>query len=76
MAEASVRSVITKHYFYGVSVYQTKTAWGCKKGATKQSRINAITEYDWYEQGLISSCGQVDWHIIIINIKTTGKKKD
>ena len=26
---------------------QTKTAWGYKKGAAKQSRINAITEYDW-----------------------------
>ena len=39
-----------------------------KKGVAKQSRINAITEYDWQEQELISSCGQVDWNIIIINI--------
>ena len=31
-----------------------------KKGAAKQSRINAVTEYDWLEQGLISSYGQVD----------------
>ena len=26
---------------------QSKTALGCKKGTAKQSRINAITEYDW-----------------------------
>ena len=24
-----------------------RTAWSCKKGATKQSRINATTEFDW-----------------------------
>ena len=47
---------------------QTKTACGCKKGAAKQSRINAITEFDWYEQGLISLCGQADWNIVTLNV--------
>ena len=37
-----------------------------KKGAAKQSRINAITEYDWYEQGLISNCSQTDRNIVMI----------
>ena len=27
-----------------------------------------ITEFDWQEQGLISSCGQADWNIVMINI--------
>ena len=45
-----------------------KTAWGCKKGAAKQSRINAITKFDWEEQGLKSSCGQADWIIVMINV--------
>jgi len=37
-------------------ICQTKTAWGCKRGPAKQSRINRTSK----EQGLISSCGQVD----------------
>ena len=45
-----------------------------KKGTAKQSRINAITEYDWQEQGLISSCGQVDGYNQYI--KTIAKKKN
>ena len=32
-----------------IHVCQTKIAWGSKKGAAKQSRINALTEYDWQE---------------------------
>ena len=28
-----------------------------KQGASKWSWFNAITEYDWWEQGLLSSCG-------------------
>ena len=56
----------------------TKQPGTVKKGAAKQSRINAITEYDLYEQELISRCGQVDWNIFTINIiiKITGKKKN
>ena len=55
-----------------------KQCGAVKKGAAKQSRINAITEYDWQEQGLISSCSQVDCNIIMINIiiKTTSNKKN
>ena len=45
-----------------------KNSLGCKKGTAKQSRINAITEFDWYEQGLISSCCQADWNIAMINV--------
>ena len=47
------------------------------KGAAKQ-RINAIIEYNWQKQGLISSYGQADWNIVMINIRitTTGKNKD
>ena len=37
----------------------------------KQNRINTITEYDWYEKGLISGCRQVDW-----NINTNAKNKN
>ena len=33
-----------------------------------------MTEYDWLEQGLISSCGQVDCYNQYI--KTIGKKKN
>ena len=39
-----------------------------KKGTAKQSRINAITEFDWQKQGLISSCGQAYWNIVMINV--------
>ena len=43
-----------------------KRAWSCKKGAANQSRTNAITEFDWSEQGLISSCGQADCMIHVL----------
>ena len=45
-------------------LHKTYAFWRYKKGAAKQSRINAITEFDWEEQGLISSCGQADWNTI------------
>ena len=44
-----------------------------------QNRINVITEFDWLEeQGLISSCSQANWNVVMINvhIKTTGNTKD
>ena len=41
--------------------------WKNEVTVERYRRINAVTEYDWQEQGLISSCGQVDWNIIIIN---------
>ena len=45
-------------------LHKTYAFWDYKKGAAKQSRINATTEFDWEEQGLISSCGQVDWNTV------------
>ena len=52
-----------------VEIYAKQNQPGAvKKGSAKQSKINAITEFDWSAEGLISSCGQVDWNIIMINV--------
>ena len=58
---------------YCINDCQAKTAWNCKMGHYK---INAITEYDSQEQGLISPSilGYYDDQYIII--KTTGKNKN
>ena len=33
-----------------------------------ESMQTAITEFDWLKQGLISSCDQADWNIVMINV--------
>ena len=54
-----------------------KTTYGCKKGTTKQSRINNIYVTGLHslglvslkEQGLLSRCNQVPTYIRMINFK-------